>query len=151
MYNVYRIKSGDTIETIANQFQTEIEKLLELNNMNNASFLRVGEEIIVPQTSKQYFEYYTIKKGDNLYAISRRYNINPELLASLNGLNSADYIYPGQVILIPKSNFSYYITKNGDTFDSVANTFGVSRDKFLNDNDIIYLLEGQLLVNERSN
>ena len=28
----------------------------------------------------EYYEYYTIKSGDNLYQISKKYNINPELL-----------------------------------------------------------------------
>lgn len=87
--------------------------------------------------------------GDSLYAIARRYNINPELLASLNGLNNSDYIYPNQVILIPKSNYSYYVTKEGDTLDSVSNLLGVTRDKLLRENNIIYLLEGQLLVKEK--
>ena len=148
MYNVYKIKSGDTIEGIAEYYRTTVDKLAGLNGFTDETFLRVGEEIIVPETSKGYFEYYTIKKGDSIYAIARKYNINPELLASLNGLNGNDYIYPGQVILIPKANYSYYITKDGDTLDSVVNLFGTTRDKFLSENDIVYLLEGQLLVNK---
>lgn len=94
----------------------------------------------------QYYEYYTIKTGDSLYQIARKYNINPDLLASLNGLNMNDYIYPGQNLMIPKSGYSYYLTKEGDTIDLVANTFGISVDTLLNDNKILYLLDGQLLV-----
>ena len=89
-----------------------------------------------------YFDYYTIDKGDNLYKISRKYNINPNLLASLNGLDMNDYIYPGQTLLIPNSNYSYYITKQGDTLDMVSKTFNVSNSKLLDDNKTIYLLEG---------
>lgn len=100
----------------------------------------------VPVGANGYFEYYTIKKGDTLWAIAKRYNINPELLASLNGLNNEDYIYPDQVILIPKSNYSYYITKSGDTLESVANIFDIGSDELLNQNPTIYLLEGQLLT-----
>ncbi len=51
--------------------------------------------------------------------------------------------------MIPKSNYSYYITKEGDTLDSVSNLLGVSRDKLLSENNIVYLLEGQLLVKEK--
>ena len=148
MYNVIKVLDGESLESIAERFETTIEELQKLNNLDSI-YLRDGQEIIVPETSKQYFEYYTVKKGDNLYAISRRYNINPELLASLNGLNNSDYIYPNQVILIPKSNFSYYVTKEGDTLDSVANLLGVTRDKLLRENNIVYLLEGQLLVKEK--
>lgn len=147
MYNVYRVLGGDTLEGIASMFDTTVENIQDLNNMDD-TMLRVGDEIIVPDTSKKYFEYYTVKKGDSIYAIARRYNINPELLATLNGLNNTDYIYPNQTILIPKSNYSYYVTKEGDTLDSVINVLGVTRDKFLNENNIIYLLEGQMLVKE---
>ncbi len=97
-----------------------------------------------------YFDYYTIEKGDNLYKISKEYNINPNLLASLNGLNMNDYIYPGQVLLVPNQNYSYYITKNGDTIESVAKTFEVDRQKLLSDNKTIYLLEGQMLVKRKN-
>jgi len=94
----------------------------------------------------EYYEYYTIKSGDNLYQIARKYNINPELLSSLNGLNMNDYIYPGQMIMIPKSGYSYYLTKEGDTIDTVANTFGISVGDLLKNNKVLYLLDGQLLV-----
>lgn len=94
----------------------------------------------------EYYEYYTIKSGDTLYQIARKYNINPDLLASLNGLNMNDYIYPSQMIMIPKSGYSYYLTKEGDTIGTVANTFGIDVDTLLKDNNILYLLDGQLLV-----
>jgi len=102
--------------------------------------------LIVPKNNQNYFNYYTVEKGDSLYAISRRYNINPELLAGLNGLSMEDYIYPNQEILIPKSGFSYYITKEGDTIDLVAGLFKTSAENVLKNNGIIYLDEGQILV-----
>ena len=72
--------------------------------------------------NNNYFEYYTIQKGDNLYAIAKKYNVNPILLATINGLIQSDYIYPEQVIMIPKSDFAYYITKDaqGDQWTSYA-------------------------------
>lgn len=109
---------------------------------------RKDEGVIVPSNASDYFEYYVIKKGDNLYNISKKYNINPELLTSLNGLDDSDYIYPNEVLLIPKSNYSYYITKSGDTLDGVIRLLGGDKNKFLNENNIIYLQEGQLLVSK---
>lgn len=148
MYKLYRVEDGDTIENIAKRFGTTIEDLMFANNIDEGN-LRASSEIVVPDASKKYFEYYTVEKGDSLYGIGRRYNINPELLASLNGLNYSDYIYPGQTVMIPKANYSYYITKEGDTLDGVANMLGVTRNQLLNENNIIYLLEGQLLVREK--
>lgn len=95
-----------------------------------------------------YLDYYTIKKGDNLYQISQKYNVNLSLLAILNGLNIDDYIYPDQVIMIPKNNYAYYITKEGDTLELVANTFNTDIMNLLKKNPTIYLQEGQLIVNK---
>ena len=107
------------------------------------------DNLIVPKNNQNYFNYYTVEKGDSLYAISRRYNINPELLALLNGLNLNDYIYPNQVILIPKAMYSYYVTKSGDTLSSVANTFKTNTADLLNYNPSIFLSEGQLIVKKK--
>lgn len=146
MYDKYLIKHGDDLSSIAKKFNTKESIILELNNIPFPDLLREGKEIIVPINKEKYFEYYTIKKGDSLYAIAREYNINPDLLALLNGLDSNDYIYPNQEILIPKSNYSYYVTKDGDTIDIVSQKFNQPSRELLNNNETIYLLPGQLLV-----
>ena len=96
-----------------------------------------------------YYTSYEIKTGDTLYQISKEFNVNTKLLAELNGLNLEDYIYPGQLLLIPKKNVSYYITKEGDTLSSVSDLFGISESKLLNDNKTIYLNEGQMIYYKR--
>ena len=149
MFDKYLIKSGDTLEGIAKKYHTTLDNILDLNNVRYMSDLRVGNEIIVPKEKEMYFNTYLIEKGDNLYSIARRYNINPSLLAALNGLNMDDYIYPNEQILIPKAGYSYYITAPGDTLELVAKEFGVPKDKLLNENETVYLMEGQLLVNRK--
>lgn len=99
--------------------------------------------------SSPYYMAYEIKKGDTLYQISKEYNVNTKLLAELNGLNLDDYIYPGQTILIPKKNVSYYITKDGDTLDTVSGIFNVNIDNIIKDNKTIYLKEGQMIYLKR--
>ena len=76
-----------------------------------------------------FYDTYKINKGDSLYKISKKFNVNTNLLAELNGLDIDDYIYPEQVILIPKSNVSYYITKEGDTLKNISEIFKVSEEK----------------------
>ena len=90
-----------------------------------------------------YYFIYEIKKGDSLYKISKEFNVNTKLLSELNGLNLDDYIYPGQMILVPKKDVSYYITKDGDTLKLVSNIFGVKEEDIVKDNETIYLLPEQ--------
>lgn len=151
MYGTYIIKNGDNLENIAGKFGTTPDILKSINNIYFDNALRVGMEIIVPKNEENYFNYYTIEQGDSLYKIARKYNINPNLLASLNGLNMEDYIYPNQEILIPKSGYSYYITAEGDTIDSVSKLFNIDKNKLLAENETIYLLKDQVLVNKKNN
>ena len=150
MFDKYKIKSGETLDQIAKKFNTSLNYLQDINNLYYLDGVRQGMEIVVPKNTQAYFEFYTIEKGDSLYGIARRYNINPNLLASLNGLNLEDYIYPGQEILIPKSNYSYYLTAEGDTLESVAKTFNINKNKLMEENEIIYLLADQLLVHKKN-
>jgi LysM repeat protein len=56
-----------------------------------------------------------------------------------------DYIYPGQTLLIPKKNVSYYITKDGDTLYTVSNIFGITEKDVVDQNKTIYLLPEQMI------
>ena len=142
MYDIYFVEPGDTIQSIANKFGTNVDIL---RNLNQGSSFAVGNQIVVP-TINEFFQVYTIEKGDTLYEIARRYNTDYNLLAVLNGLNTSDYIYPGATILIPKRDIKYYLTKEGDTLFGVNRMLGANLNNFLRQNRNIYLKEGQLLV-----
>ena len=96
-----------------------------------------------------FYELYEIKDGDSLYKISKLYNVNTKLLAELNGLELDDYIYSGQMILIPKKDVSYYITKEGDTLNSVSRLFNVKEENLIKQNKTIYLQNGQMMFYKR--
>ncbi len=150
MFESYCLQKDEDLRSVAEKFNTSVKILQDLNNIYYLDDIREGMEIIVPKESKDYFNYYVVEKGDSLYKIAKKYNINPELLASMNGLNMDDYIYPNQQLLIPKNGYSYYITAEGDTIDEVIKVFGVDLNKFLNENKTIYLMKDQLLVNKKN-
>lgn len=150
MYDKYLIKEGETLEDIASRFNTSVDMILNINDIYSREYLRAGEEIIVPKNQESYFTYYTVNQGDSLYQIARKYNINPSLLALLNGLNMEDYIYPNQRLIIPKSGYSFYITKDGDTLEIVRDKFNKNLGEILKYNETIYLLPGQLMINKNN-
>ena len=45
---------------------------------------------------------YTVKQGDTLSAIARKYNTTYQVLAAYNGISNPNLIYPGQIIKIPQ-------------------------------------------------
>lgn len=49
--------------------------------------------------------YYTVQRGDTLYAICRRLGVDPYEIARANGLSNPDHIYTGQVLYIPAGSY----------------------------------------------
>ena len=94
----------------------------------------------------KYFDYYTVTNGDTLYKIADKIKIDPKLLAGLNGINMDDYIYPNQVLLIPKGGTILYITGIGDTLSEVAMGFKTDIMNLIEQNDKIYLQPEQLII-----
>ena len=92
-----------------------------------------------------YFNYYTIEKGDNLYAIAMKNNTNVKNLLLINGLNENDYIYPGQEILVPNEGVNIYVTEN-DTLRDVASKLGLSEEEIIKQNETLYLLPEQIII-----
>lgn len=115
----------------------------ENESSNYDSFFEL-DKMMIPKNNN--FDYYKIVKGDTLYKIANDNNINPSLLAQLNGINEADYIYPNQVLLVPKAGSILYITAIGDTLEEVSEGLKISIDDLMKQNSKIYLQPEQLIM-----
>lgn len=146
MYTIYQVRNGDTLESVAQRFNTTVEFLNTINGFPNGFQLVPGTNVIVPGTQNEIFFKYTIKAGDSLYSIANRYGVSVDNLALLNGLSKEEYIYPNQEIIIPRSDVGILVTKEGDTLDSVSEQLGLTKDDLLNQNASIYLQPEQLIV-----
>ena len=144
MYDTYVILKNDTIDSIASKFNTSPEILYQLNGY--VLNLVPGNTLVVPRKNSDLFDYYTVSKGDTLYKIANDNNLDPSLLAQLNGINKTDYIYPNQTLLIPKAGSVLYITAVGDTLSGVSKGLNVDLNKLISQNDNIYLQPEQLIV-----
>lgn len=149
MYKIYQIEYGDTLDIIANKTNTTVNDLKMINGITDDYEVGVGNLIIVPNTESEIFTTYIVKNGDTMYSIARMYNIDPDTLLKLNGLNKDDYIYPNQEITIPREDVDVYITMENDTVLDVLNNLGVDIVTLARDNDKIYVLEDQLMVHKK--
>ena len=55
--------------------------------------------IVAPKVGEIFL--YTVRRGDNVYAISRRFNTRVDYIKNMNDLDNQMVIFPGQQLLIP--------------------------------------------------
>ena len=145
MYETYTVKPGDTLYGISNQFGVTVTELAELNGIKGSN-LPVGTVLRIPNKSgvnPDNMFMYTVKPGDTLYSIARKYNTTVNDIINLNYLKSND-LSVGQVLRIPETYYNYdemsapnyitYTVKPGDTLYSIASNNGVSVDTIISDN-----------------
>jgi LysM repeat protein len=142
MYGIYQVTNGDTIDSIAFLTGISSDELKQLNGIVNDMTLRPGSFLIVPKYDSSY-EKYTVKKGDNMYAIAKKYGVDYNNLLKLNGLDDVDYIYPNQVILIPKGT-NAYVTEE-ETIESIAYKLGKPISEIIANNPSIVVLKDQVI------
>lgn len=146
--NTYTVKSGDTLYSIARQFNTTINELMTLNNLTT-SVLSVGQTLRIPDdsTTGDYVEYI-VKSGDSLYIIANKYGTTVNAIKSANNLTS-NLLSIGQVLKIPKSGETItYTVKSGDNLYSIANKYNTTVDEIKRKNNLSsnLLSIGQILV-----
>lgn len=149
MYRIYQVEYGDTLDSIAKKTNTTNNTIKNLNGFNSDADLVVGSLIIVPKSNDQLFQIYKVKQGDSIYAIARRYNVDPETLLLLNGLGKDDFIYPNQDLTVPTSDVVVYVTKQGDTIDGIINNLGIDANTLNKENNRIFVLEDQLVIHKK--
>ena len=149
MYKIYQVEYGDTLDKVASKTGTTSSNIKEINGISGNSDLVVGSLIIVPNENEMLFQNYKVKQGDSIYSIARIYNVDPNTLLLLNGLNKNDYIYPNQEITVPMQDVTVYVTKQGDTIDLITNNLGIDANNLNRQNKRIFVIEDQLIVNKK--
>lgn len=149
MFRIYQVEYGDTLDIIANKSGTTVDNIKKINSLNSDMDLIVGGLIIVPREGNEVFETYKVKKGDSIYSIARLNNIDVETLLLLNGLNKDEYIYPNQEIVIPRDNVLVYVTREGDTINSIINNLEIDANELNRENEKIFVMSDQLIVHKK--
>ncbi|TDP60068.1 LysM peptidoglycan-binding domain-containing protein [Flavobacterium dankookense] len=153
----YEVQKGDNLFYIAKKFNVSIEDLKKWNNLEDGN-IQLGskltlmnakddknEEVSEPKTETKIVEY-TVKRGDNLGAIAKKYNASLSDLKDWNELESTD-IQVGSKLIVSKKLFvvnddkpskkevaannekskeKLYLVKHGDSLYSIAKKSGVT-------------------------
>jgi membrane-bound lytic murein transglycosylase D len=155
-YEVHRVRSGQTLSVIARRYRTSVSAIMRENNLRSAHRIRVGQRLRIrvrgssgpARVASNSFDpedgTHTVRRGDTLGAIARRYSLSVEELKQRNGLGS-NLIHPGQRLRVsaPVTRASAapggakrYRVASGDTLGAIADAHGVGLTDLLSVNGL---------------
>ena len=96
LFKLYKIKSGDTMFSIANMTNSDLGDLLNLNGLKEGEYIYPGEEILIPAPDTKFL---ITKDGDTVTSVAEKLGTN-ELELRLQ--NDSIYLRPEQLLIYKK-------------------------------------------------
>jgi membrane-bound lytic murein transglycosylase D len=143
----YRIKPGDTLFGLARHYGIHPRDIVALNKIRNPRSLRVGRNLILPlrpgtapvvavasdNHDRNRENTYKVRNGDNLWRISRRFDVSPSQLRSWNNMLPGETLHPGQILQMAGADAEdndgtkevVYKVRPGDTLWNIGRRFNL--------------------------
>ena len=120
----HRVKSGETLSTIASQYQVSSRDLIALNNLRNANHINVDQTLRLPGNAvmpRPAFKSiavtpipgateHTVAKGQTLTQIAKAYKLPVASLISINALTDPNKVEVGTRLYLTNPSFQASIT-----------------------------------------
>ena len=134
----YVVWFDDTLESIAKKYNTSIEEIKKLNNIDKNN-INIGDVLVIPiiNNDEQNYIKYIVKEGDNLYRLAKKFNTTVSNLKKWNNIDT-NLLKIGQELIVGKkeSNIKEYTVQEEDNIYSVANKFDITIEKLKEFNNL---------------
>ena len=139
-YINYVVQKGDSLYSISKKYNVSPDIIIKDNALSSNLLsigqnlkIRVMEEVIEECFGPDYnvpgsvnYGVYTVKSGDSLYVIAKKYNTTVDELKKINNLSS-NSLSIGQQLKVPNSsNYILYTVKSGDSLYSIAKKYNTT-------------------------
>ncbi|MFW6055023.1 MAG: LysM peptidoglycan-binding domain-containing protein, partial [Thermodesulfobacteriota bacterium] len=110
----YYVQKGDNLWNISNRFEISLKTLLAANDMAKGEVLHIGKQLSIPVAADVKPEsgnsgsagkhkkvtFYTIRQGDSLWSIARKFEVSIKELRAWNDVGSSSLLQPGDSLKI---------------------------------------------------
>lgn len=173
-YYVHVVKAGDTLYSLAKAYDVSEKDIIDNNAGLDAATLRIDQTIKIPvmeqqqrpmtKKEKKRFKKHSVKSGETLYSIARKYEISVATIIEDNPDIDPTALSIGYELLIRKSDIGdtpthaverewndyketlntltpadsalYHIVQPGETIYSLSRRFGMSEEEFTRLNNL---------------
>ncbi len=157
-YVRHKVKSGDTLLALSKRYGVRVQDIERLNSIRNSRTIQIGANLIVPLNpdsngkkplaelkddyKRSRLSRYTVRSGDSLWKISRKFNVTEKQLRVWNKLGWSNTIRPGQSLIVSSKQSAekrvatakqttgpvtklVYTVRQGDTLWAIGREFAV--------------------------
>ena len=157
-YVRHKVKSGDTLLALSHRYGVRVTDIKRLNSIKNSRTIQIGTNLIVPLNpdsnglkplaelkddyKRSRLSRYTVRSGDSLWKISRKFNVTEKQLRVWNKLGWSNTIRPGQSLIVSSKKTAkkriakvkktsgpvtkmLYTVRSGDTLWAIGREFAV--------------------------
>lgn len=109
----HTIQAGETIQTLAKQYHTDIDTIKAYNRIKNVKGLQIGQTLQIPlalstsvvaqnqkTVSSKEMTTYQVKRGDSLSKIASTFGVSVDQLQTLNQFDKETVLHPGTQIKV---------------------------------------------------
>lgn len=152
----YQIAPGDTLGGIARKLGTRVDVLQSVNQLRGSQII-AGRSLLIPRSddANSLFSIpvapqqpavitvpnrHTVRRGDNLWSIARRYDLRSKDIANWNQIALDSLLRPGQQLdlrfanadtsgnmdTLLSENKSIYLVRPGDSMAKIARAFSTN-------------------------
>ena len=110
---IYTVRRGDTLWDIGRQYGVSVRQLAGWNGISSKRYLRPGQKLnlwlgdeqekLANSEAEQGAVAYTVKKGDSLWLIAKKFNVTVKELLAWNNLRKSSFLKPNQKLRVSQS------------------------------------------------
>lgn len=147
-YVTHRVRRGETLGGIARRYRTSVSAIMRSNRIRSRHRIWPGQRLRIPvrgyrptqrrASAKLVDGVHTVRRGDSLYIIAKRYGTTVARLRRENNLSS-DVLQPRQKLRVhpgSSSGLRQYQVRSGDTLGAIAEAHGVGLSALLRVNGL---------------
>ena len=105
---IYTVQRGDSLSKIARKYNVTVAHIVELNDITNPNLIYPGEKLRITESDvtnlspipKNNYSTYTVRRGDTLSGIARRFGVSVNYLVTANNIQNPNLIFPGQILIV---------------------------------------------------